>query len=117
MNIVVLIGVAYLFQEGIEITGVVPAIMVTSLLVVAQAIVRPILTILGFITRPMNWATLGAWGFILALALNSLTFFAIGHNNLVIGFNVKDPVSSLLAIIILSLANTITTIFIGRQRH
>ena len=95
MLVLAVIASAY-FVEGIEVVGVLPAVIAGAVLVFIHNLVKPILKIL---TLPINILTLG----IFSLVLNGLFFWFV--STVVSGFSVEDFMSALWGSIIVSVLN------------
>ncbi len=93
--------------EGIEVGGIVPALIAAAVLGIINAIIRPILLIL---TLPINLLTLGLFTFILNGAMLALTA------QVVRGFSVSGFWSAVLGALLLSLISGILSFFIEDTR-
>lgn len=95
MLILAVIAAAY-FVPGIEVVGVLPAVIAGAVLVFLHTIIKPIIKIL---TLPINLLTLG----IFALVLNGLFFWLV--SGVVSGFSVETFTDALWGSVIVSILN------------
>ncbi len=95
MLILAVIASAY-FVPGIEVVGVLPAVIAGAVLIFIHTIIKPIIKIL---TLPINILTLG----IFSLVLNGLFFWFV--STVVSGFSVADFTDALWGSLIVSVLN------------
>jgi len=95
MLILAVIASAY-FVPGIEVIGVLPAVIAGAVLIFIHTIIKPIIKIL---TLPINILTLG----IFSLILNGLFFWFA--STVVSGFSVADFIDALWGSLIVSVLN------------
>lgn len=95
MLILAVIASAY-FIDGINVAGILPAVIAGAVLVFIHSIVKPIVKIL---TLPINLLTLGLF----ALILNALFFWFV--SGVVSGFSVENFTDALWGSVIVSVLN------------
>lgn len=83
---------------GITVTGIVTALFVGIILGIVNLVVKPIL---GVLTLPINFLTLGIFGFI----LNVLLFWGVAY--VVSGFDIANWLAALLGSLLVSIVMTI----------
>lgn len=99
LNAAALMLVAYLYS-GVQVTGIMPALIAALLLGLVNAIIRPILVIL---TLPVTVLTLGLFIFV----INALLFWLVAE--MVNGFVVKGFMAALIGSIMFSVITMLTS--------
>ena len=102
LNAAALMLVAYLYS-GVQVTGVMPALIAALALGLVNAIIRPIIVIL---TLPVTVLTLGLFIFI----INALLFWLVSE--FVTGFVVKGFTAALIGSILFSIITMVTSWFL-----
>lgn len=105
MLILAVIAAAY-FVSGIEVVGVLPAIIAGAVLVFIHTIIKPIIKIL---TLPINILTLG----IFSIVLNGLFFWFV--STIVSGFSVESFTDALWGSVIVSILNWLSDKVIDKE--
>jgi len=99
--------IAYVI-EGIEVQGVLAALIASAVLGIINAVLRPIFILL---TLPINLLTLGLFTFI----LNGFMLYLAG--TLVRGFEVTGFWAAVFGALILSIISALTTAFLSDDGH
>lgn len=107
INAVGLILISYTIR-GIEVDGVVPALVAAAVLGIINAVIRPILLIL---TLPINILTLGLFTFIINGALLALTA------KVVKGFVVSGFWAAVLGALLLSIISALLSFLVADARR
>lgn len=107
INAAALFVVAY-FVPGVEVTGIIGAIVAALILGIANAIIKPILIV---ITLPIEILTLGLFTFI----INAVLFWVVGH--LGIGLIVNGFWAALWGSIILWLVSWFLSAILAPRRR
>jgi len=107
INAAALFVVAY-FVPGVQVTGIIGAIVAALILGIANAIIKPILIV---ITLPIEILTLGLFTFI----INAVLFWVVGH--LGIGLIVHDFWAALWGSIILWLVSWFLSAILAPRRR
>ncbi len=97
-----LLLVAYIVP-GVDIDGVVPALLAAVILGLLNALVRPILVIL---TLPITILTLGLF----IIVINASLFYSLSY--LIDGFYVRDFLAAALGSILVSIVSSVTSRFV-----
>lgn len=106
INALALMLVAYLYS-GVQVTGIVQALIAALVLGLVNAIIRPILVIL---TLPVTIMTLGLFIFI----INAFMFWFVAE--VVHGFNVSGFMAALIGSLMYSVITIITSWLISGTR-
>lgn len=107
LNTAGLLVVAYVLA-GIDVAGVVPAVVAGLLLGLANAIIRPIAL---FLTFPINLVTLGLF----TLVINGFMLWLVAAA--VEGFDVRGFGAAVLGALLLSIISAVLTTTIGGPRR
>lgn len=89
--------------KGIHIDGLVAGLLAATVLGVVNAVIRPII---GFLTWPLNFLTLGIFPFI----LNGAMLMLVGH--LVQGFTVEGFIPAILGAVVLGFISYLLNLFV-----
>jgi putative membrane protein len=99
LNALALMLVAYLYS-GVQVTGIIQALIAALVLGLANAVIRPILVIL---TLPVTILTLGLFIFV----INAFLFWFVAE--VVHGFNVTGFMAALIGSLMFSVITIITS--------
>lgn len=106
INAAALMIAAYLL-DGVEVHGVVSALVAAALLGVVNAFIRPVLFVL---TLPINILTLGLFTFV----LNGSMLLAVSA--VVKGFEVRGLWTAIMGGLILSIVSSVMSVLVGDRR-
>jgi putative membrane protein len=93
---------------GIELNGVVSALLAIAVLAIVNALIRPLVVLL---TLPLNCLTLGIFSFV----VNALMFWIVG-SGIIGGFKVNGFLAALFGSIIMGILSGLANHFITPRR-
>jgi putative membrane protein len=91
------------FVEGIEVEGILTAVLVAACLVFLHMIVKPVVTLL---TLPLNIMTLGLF----SIVINGVFFWFVAQ--IINGFTVSTFIAAVIGALVISIINWIISHFI-----
>ena len=106
INALALMLVAYLYS-GVQVTGIIPALIAALVLGLVNAVIRPVLVIL---TLPVTLLTLGLFIFV----INALLFWLVAE--IVKGFTVTSFSAALIGSLMYSVITILTSWLISSPK-
>jgi uncharacterized membrane protein YvlD (DUF360 family) len=112
LNVCGLYLMAWLLKDGLQISGLLSAIVVVLVYGFISALVRPLIFVLRLMSGGINMLTLGLWSLVISVLINALLFFALGMSGLIGGFKVRSFSTALYTTVAMSIINVVGNIWL-----
>lgn len=112
LNVCGLYLMAWLLKDGLQISGLLSAIVVVLVYGFISALVRPLIFVLRLMSGGINMLTLGLWSLVISVLINALLFFALGMSGLISGFKVRSFSAALYTTVAMSIINVVGNIWL-----